>query len=474
MTRSTRLAGIVLPLALAACTVGPDYRRPEPPGGAAPQLQAAEAAGVSASPLPARWWRLFGDAALDMLVERALANNSDLRVAAANLQRARAVLSEARAGALPSAGLTTQYVRQRFGGQVFNAVGGFPPSTTDFYSVGADASYEVDLFGGVSRSIRAAIANRQAAQAQVDATRVAVAAETASTYATICALAARAVPLRRSAALAREALALAGETTRAGRTDARTLLAAESAVADAEALLVPVESEHRAALYSLAFLVGDPPEKRDEAASRCTAVPAIAEPIPVGDGRALIARRPDVRAAERQLARDTERIGVAVAAFYPAIRLNGSATLGSASLDGLGSSRSFGFSVGPTITWSLPIDGAARARVRTAKADAEGSLANFDRAVLSALRETEQALTRLGAAAKLEAELAKADAVSRKRMGLVEIRYSAGADNALAQIEARQRAAAAAAGLAQASGQRAQAQVQLFRALGGGWETPSQ
>lgn len=463
------LAGALL---VSACAVGPDYAVPPAPGGPAPRLIEAEAATTAPTPLPPQWWRLFGDPVLDTLVTRALARNTDLRVAAANLQRARALLSEARAGKLPANTINAQYVRQRFGGQVFNAIGDVPVVTTDFYTTGLDASYEIDLFGGVSRAIRAAIADAQAARAQVDAARVAVAAETARTYAEGCALAIRVSKAEETVALARRSLTLIEATTRAGYSDRRDLAAARTALAQAEAALPALLAERRASLYALAFLTGDPPEAISTQAAACAAVPELAAPLPVGDGQALLARRPDIRLAERNLARDTERVGVAVAALYPQVRLLGTPSFGAVDPGDLGSSASFGFSIGPLISWNFPFNGAARARVRAARAETEASLARFDAAVLTALQETEQALARLAGARAAEAKLAEAAAAAKDTARLTELRFKAGSEDAVRLVAVQREWRAAEAALAEAAGARAAAEVGVFRALGGGWENP--
>lgn len=467
LRRTAPLAALAL---VSACAVGPDYVVPPPPGGPAPTLTEADAAITTPTPLPPQWWRLFGDPVLDGLVTRALERNTDLRVAAANLQRTRALLSEARAGKLPSNTINAQYVRQRFGGQVFNAVSNTPVVTTDFFTTGLDASYEIDLFGGVSRAIRAAIADEQAARAQVDAARVAVAAETALTYAEGCALAVRVAKAEETVALARRSLTLVDATTRAGFTDRRDLAAARTLLAQAEAALPQLVAERRASLYALAFLTGDPPEDVSEEAAACVAVPGLSSPIPVGDGQALLARRPDIRVAERQLARDTERVGVAVAALYPSIRLLGTPSLGAAQIGDLGRASSFGFSFGPLINWNFPFNGAARAQVRAARADTDASLARFDAAVLTALQETEQALARLAGALAAEQRLGEAAAAAEETSRLTELRFKAGSDDAFRLIEVQREWRAAEAAYAEASGARAAAQVSVFRALGGGWE----
>jgi NodT family efflux transporter outer membrane factor (OMF) lipoprotein len=464
------LAPLVAALLLSACAVGPDYAIPPSPGGPTPRLTEADAANIAPTPLPPQWWRLFGDPVLDGLVTRALDRNTDLRVAAANLQRARALTSEARAGRLPSTTLNAQYVRQRFGGQVFNSIGNVPVVTTDFFTTGIDASYEVDLFGGVSRAVRAAIADEQAARAQVDAARVAVAAEVAQTYANGCALAARVRTAEETVTLARRSLSLVETTTKAGYTDRRDVAAARTALAQAEAALPQLVAERRASLYALAFLTGDPPEDVSEPAADCVAVPRLAAPLPVGDGQALLARRPDIRAAERSLAADTERVGVAIAALYPQIRLLGTPSLGAARVGDLGTAASFGFSFGPSISWNFPFNGAARARVRAARAETEGSLARFDAAVLAALQETEQALARLTGALAAEGQLREAADAAQETARLTELRFKAGSDDALRLVEVQRQWRAAEAAFAEAAGTRAAAQVSVFRALGGGWE----
>lgn len=468
-----RLAAL-LPLALAACVVGPDYKPPAPPKLADAKLQEADLARVSPSPLPTRWWRLFEDPALDRLVERALARNTDLREAAANLLRARAILAEARADRLPTNDLSAQYQRLRLGGATtlggaFGGGGGGVP-TIDLFTAGSDASYEIDLFGGVTRAIQAARADYGAAQAQVDAARVSVAAETARAYAQACSFAAQAQVARETAALQRQTLQLTQRLFTGGRGTAREVAQAQVLVEQANAQLPTFEAERRAALYALAFLTGDTPESLDVAAARCLAPPGVRQAIPVGDGQALLQRRPDVRQAERLLAADVARIGVATADLYPRISLLGSVSEGATRLGDLSRAQSFGFSFGPRISWNFPFQGAARARIRQSEAQANASLAAFDGSVLRALQETEQALARLAGAVDAEASFARAEAASGEAARIAALRFRNGADTFLQLIEAERDRAAARAQLAQARADRADAQVAVFRALGGGWE----
>lgn len=468
--RRAAVAAAAGALLAAACAVGPDYRAPGPLPAPALKLREADVASVSASPLPPRWWRLFDNPDLDRLVEKALAHNTDLRQAAANLQRARAALSEAGAGRLPTSDASVQYSRQRV--SVGNL--GARPVNTDFYAAGFDAIYEIDLFGGVTRSIQAARADHQAAQALVDASRVSVAAETAGAYADACAFAAQAAVARETAELQAGTLDLTRRLYRGGRGTERDVAQAQVLFEQAGAQVPTFEAERRAALYALAVLTGDPPAAVDAAAARCVTPPAARRPIPVGDGQALLARRPDVRAAERTLAADVARIGVATAQLYPSITLGGSVTLGAPRIGDLDRSQALTYSVGPLISWNIPFNGAARARVRQSEAVAQGSLAAFDGTVLRALQETEQALARLDGAAQREAAQTRAAAASERAAELSAIRFRAGSDNFLQLLDAERARAVARAALAQAQADRAAAQISLFKALGGGWEAAPQ
>ena len=452
---------------LAGCMVGPNYSRPAALPDPAVTLREADLPGITASPLPPHWWRLFDDANLDRLVEKALVHNTDLRQAAANLQRARAALSGTRAARLPTGEATAEYKHERTGGAL--AAGGAPAAGTDFFALGYDASYEIDLFGGVARSIQAARADVQAAQGEVDAARVSVAAETARTYASACSFADRVAVARETVDLQAKSLEITARLVSAGRGTERDLMQARALYEETRAQLPTLEAERRASLYALAVLTGDPPADLDAAADQCRTAPIVHEPIPVGDGQALLARRPDVRAAERNLAASVARIGVATAQLYPSIKLFGLVNLGAPSVGDLGKGQSFGSSLGPLISWNFP-NGAARARVREARAISNGSLAAFDGTVLHALQETEQALARLGGAVEHEVALASAAAASERAAQLTEIRYRAGSDSFLVLLVAERDRALARAALAAARADRADAQVSLFKALGGGWE----
>jgi outer membrane protein TolC len=233
--------------------------------------------------------------------------------------------------------------------------------------------------------------------------------------------------------------------------------------------LPPLMARQRTALYRLAVLTGEVPSAFPAEVAQCTTPPRVASAVPVGDGAALLRRRPDVRQAERQLAGATARIGVATAELYPNI------TLG-ASFGGVGFMKDFGdantwkFSLGPLISWNLPSTSSARVHIAQAKAGTEGALARFDAVVLNALRETESALTvyarELDRNAMLRAARDQSALASRQTAKL----YQFGRTDFLAALDADRTLATAENMLAASDAQLAADQVQLFMALGGGWE----
>ena len=194
------------------------------------------------------------------------------------------------------------------------AAGGPSHFDFDFYQLGFDASYEVDMFGRVTRSIEAAHRDAQAAAAALDGARISIAAQVAQSYADACGFAAQADVARETARLEGNTRDLTQRLLDAGRGTRRDVDQAAVLVEQANAQVPQLEGERRAQLYALAALTGRPPAELDVAAAQCRAVPKVATVIPVGDGAALLARRPDVRAAERTLAADTARIGIATVA----------------------------------------------------------------------------------------------------------------------------------------------------------------
>jgi NodT family efflux transporter outer membrane factor (OMF) lipoprotein len=483
-----RAATALLPaVALAACAVGPNYHKPTVQSDARqPFMESHASTMLSGQPLPANWWEMFQDPVLDRLMKDAFAYNTDIRQAVGNLRRARGALSQARAGLLPSTSLSAGYNRERIGTDSLSAGGGITPTAGigtggnsgpshydfDYYQVGFDASYELDLFGHVSRSIEAAHGDEQASLAALDGARISIAAQVAQSYADACGYAAQADVARETARLQGDTLRLTQRLLDAGRGTRSDVDQAAVLVEQANAQVPQLEAERRAQLYALAALTGRPPAELDAAAAQCRAVPKVQTVIPVGDGAALLARRPDVRQAERTLAADTARIGIATSQLFPSVTLAGSTTLGAPHIGDVGKSRSFSYSLGPLISWTFPNIAVARAQIKQAKGQADVSLAAFDGTVLTALKEAEQALARYSAALDRNAALGRAATAADDAAKISRMRFDAGRDSFLNLLVAEQNRDTARQALAESDSNVADSQVSLFKALGGGWENP--
>ncbi len=461
-----KLIQALMLMSTAACAVGPDYRPPERASAAPGAFVTTTATTDPALPLPDDWWRLYQDPVLDALVTRALAANTDLRVASANLARARAVLGEARAGRLPSTGVSG-------GASYGDAIQGNPVGGADrqwSYSGGLSLSWEADLFGRVGRAIEAAHADTQAVEAARDMVRVTVAAETARAYLDACAFAETAAIARASLETADHGLRIVTAQQRAGSAGRLDVERAATAVANARAAIAPADAQRSVALFELAALLGEAPSGVPADAARCAAPPSPVAALPVGDGTALLRRRPDLREAERMLAADTARIGVATADLYPRISLGASGNY--FRNDSVRGNDSFSFSLGPLLSWSFPNVAVARSRIRQAEAQGEASLAAFDGRVITALKEVEQALTLYGSERERNLALTEARTRAQTAFELADVRYRAGSIAYLDLLVAQRELIDTRAALAVSAQRLGSARVDLFKALGGGWQEP--
>jgi NodT family efflux transporter outer membrane factor (OMF) lipoprotein len=456
---------------LAGCTLGPRYQPPPtPPAGQGAFVSAAPQVFAPAPP-PPDWWRLYRDPVLDELVQQALTENADLKAAAANLARARGVLEEARAGLFPT---TTTQASATYGNRTASLQGVTTSEPRWFYDATLDVSWEVDLWGRIRRSIEAARADAEASQDAEDLVRITVAAETARAYADACAYGEELDVARRSADTADQIFQL---TTRQRDLGARSDYDVASAAVianQARAAIPNLEGQQRAALFDLAVLTGRPPEEISARAAACRTPPALGQLLPVGDGAALLRRRPDVRQADRTLAADTARIGVAEADLFPTVSLTGSASQAGASGAQLVSSRNFSYALGPLITWSFPNILPARARVRQAQAQASGDIARFDSAVLTALKEVEQALTAYASELQRNAALKAARDDARRAYDLAQVQLQNGAIGFPDLLQTERNLLQAEADLAASDQLLVSDQVTVFKTLGGGWEQAPQ
>lgn len=462
MIRRSLVAVLLSASALSACAVGPNYQAPGPIASAQGAFVSAEPTIATADAPPVDWWRLFNDPTLDGLVQEALVANKDIAIAAANLSRVRAVLSETRAGLLPSTTASASGQRVRDQNPVTGQFG-----EADAYSAGFDMSYEVDLFGRVRRSLEANRADTAAAQAALEVARISVAAETARAYADICAANAQIAVVNQTLQLQQQTYDVTARQLEVGRGTALDTSSAATQLETTRATLPPLEARRASSLFRLALLTGKSPAEAPNVVLACKTVPQVATALPVGDGAAMLARRPDVRQAERELAAATARIGVATASLYPSVTIGGSISTAAANTGDLGDD--FRFNVGPLISWNFPNIAASRARIKQAGAGAEGALANFEKANLTALQETETALTEYARELDRRTALRKARDEGAKAVRLARLRNDAGVDSLLVLLVSEKNLAQLEAQLALSDAQVTTNQIALFKALGGSW-----
>jgi NodT family efflux transporter outer membrane factor (OMF) lipoprotein len=453
-------------LALAACAAGPDYALPpSPPASSGPFLSADNPAFAPAA-LPADWWRLYDDPVLDGLVADALAANTDVRQALARIERARAGLRGARGDRLPR---TTVGAGATYGRLPESQRPAGAPREDWSYDAGIDVGYEIDLFGRVSRGIEAARGDLAASEADADAVRVLVVADTTRAYADAASGAERLRVAREIVALLDQSLGLIRKRYDAGLENGLAVARIATLREQRAAEIPAIEAERNAALFRLATLTGRAPADLPPIAGERSVALEIEQALPVGDGAALLARRPDIRAAERRLAADTARIGVATADLYPRITLGAAVGSSGTNIGDIFTGGPLRWLLGPLLSWSFPNREPIRARIDAAEADAKGSLAAFDGAVLAALEETETALSNYAHAIERRRALQAASLEAEKAARIVRAQQREGTVNSLERLDAERTLADATAQLAAQDADVSRAQIDVFRALGGGW-----
>ena len=457
-------------LFLNACVVGPSYRVPDSalvkaPGANGAFIEARDPA-LSDAPLPPNWWRLYDDPKLDGLIAEALSSNVDLRKASANLERSRASLREVQALRQPSVVIQAGVEYAQLAGEQYLQPITVPRNT--YYDTELTVGYDLDLFGGIRRGIEAARADDEAVEAARELVRVNVAAETARAYADACGAGLQLVAANRSLLLQQQSLGLTDQLRRGGRATDLDVTRSRQLLDQLSAAIPTLVGTRRNALYRLATLAGRLPAQFESDLENCQTPPRLVQPLPIGDGAALLKRRPDIHEAERQLASATAAIGVATAQLYPDIQL--ALPVGSlgATRDAFSSPTNY-FGVGAVLNWQAN-QSAARARIAQARASVRLALANFDGVVLVALRDAETALNTYVHDLQREANtrMARDDAA---RVAELEQRLLAGGRaTSLEVVDAQRTLASAEQSLAQLESAISADQVAVFLALGGGWE----
>jgi NodT family efflux transporter outer membrane factor (OMF) lipoprotein len=467
---------LLLAAALAGCTVGPNYSGPPQVAPIAPGFVRAET--PSAAPAASNWWTALNDPVLDRLIERAFDNNPDVAVAQARLRQSRAELRLQRANGAPNASATALYARARIpgldlnGSQSADNEGGSDSGGTtnlNLYNLGFDASWEIDLFGGQRRTVEAARASAEAASANVADVRVSLSAEIAQAYINLRDRQRRLALNQRSADMQARIVELTRQRFDRGAASRLDIVRLENQLAVTRADITPLNAEIDAYLDVLATLSGDAPGATDAALRRAAPVPLPPDAIAVGDPAGLLRRRPDLRAAERNLAASTARIGTAEAARFPRLSFMGIIGIGGTSLSQLGHLDDFTALAAPQLSWSFLDFGRNRARVEQAQGSRDEAEARYRSAVLGVLRDAEDSLSRFRYRRGTVATLARAKASADEAVVLSEQRYRAGTSTLIDLLDAQRQQLSAEQGLSAAEAQLTNDFVAIQKALGLGW-----
>lgn len=482
MTRAMLALGAATAM-LAGCTVGPDYARPEI---AVPATYAGPVDAAGATVDPARWWESFGDARLDALIARALADNPDIAIAASRVRAARLQEIIARAGGRPvingstaannvefsrNAGFTS--LARQFASGNGGAGIASPGSGISTIALGFDSSWELDLFGGDRRGVEGARARGEATLWSGRDAAITLAAEVADAYFALRLDQAQIALIEAEAAHQRATLDIAAHVVQAGLTPSVDVPRQRGALSATLARIEPVKADVAVRIHALGVLTGQSPDALLAELSAPASALGAPPPVPAGLPSDLLRRRPDVRAAERRLAAATADIGVAVASLYPKFSLTGTLQLLSSSFSNFVTGDSLQSTAGISATFPILDWGRRKANVGLAKEAREQAYLDYKASVLRALRDVEDPLSRIDAERRRRAVLAQALADARASAAAIGSQYRTGFVARDAVLNAEVQALAAEEQVAASDALLRQHTAALFKAIGGGWDEPA-
>ena len=433
---SFALAMASLAGALCACTtVGPDYAgAPSVAADAvkAPRLARDTTTIAQSAPLASTWWRGLDDAVLDDLVEQALRDSPSLHAAQARLRASRASLSQQEVKTRPSGSATA------LGLGVWQAPGTSESSSEHLYSVGFDATWEIDLFGGTRRAVESASAQAQAVRADLADAQVSLTAEVAQAYVALRAQQRRLALLQETAALDTQGLALMQQRFDRGVSTADELEQRKAQGEATQASVADVSAQIAASLDRLALLTGQAPGALDARLVQTSVqLPSLPQEVHVGDPAELLKRRPDIRAAERRLASSNAQIGQQTANYFPKINLLGDIGFAGSNVGKLLSGNSLSLIAVPYLSWNVLDFGRTAAAVRQAEAGRDEAVANYESAVLGALQDANTSLAQFGQQRQVLQRLLAQQASTGRTLGLEQQRRQAGVVGQLDLLDAR-------------------------------------
>jgi multidrug efflux system outer membrane protein len=445
-----------------------DYQAPEVIQVAEPTFETTEADRFETAEPVSDWWQQFNDEDLSDLVEAALEHNRSIHVAIANLNEARALAGATRRDRLPTAEVNGAATASRESNE--GLFGPLPDRNVETYNAGVDAFWELDLFGRISNRIAISDAQVDIADADLRGMYVSIAAETAFQYIELRGAQYRLAVANRNATNQTRTFELTQDLEEAGRSDRLNVVRARTQLELTQSTIPIIESEVNAHLNRLVVLTGRAlPDLRDRL-SQARSLPSIPNSVAVGDPVSMLQRRPDIAAAERQLAAATAQYNLNVADLYPKVTLFGSLGFLSTSFGELGNSSSFTGSIGPQISWAGFNMGRVHDRIDAADARTQAQLAHFEETVFRALEETHTAMVNFTKSEASRERLYNAAKASEEAVELAQLRFDAGVDDFLDVLDAERTLLNAQEALARVETQTAWQLIGVYKSLGGGWQ----
>jgi NodT family efflux transporter outer membrane factor (OMF) lipoprotein len=441
---------------------------------------------LSHGPLLAKWWTALNDAELDHVEDLALAGSPDLAVAEARLRESRAGLSSARANLYPTTGTTVTYLHVNGApAALFSSLGGGSASSSSastqgtaspadasagLYSANFDATWEIDLFGGTRRAVEGARDQAQAAEAQAQDARVTLTAEVAQAYVHLRDLQHRLALAQANADTEQQMLALTQKRRNGGTADDLDVQQLTTQLETTRAQVTPLQAQITVQLDSLAVLTGQAPGALDGELQTAAPVPAPPAQVAVGDPTSLLQRRPDIRAAERQLASQTAAIGQREAGYFPKLTLIGTLGWTSPKTATLFDSDNRSSIQAPLLQWT-PFDfGRTKASVNQAEAARDEALANYRKTVLAALQDAETSLSRYGRQRDALKDQLRVQASADRAAQLTGLKQQGGTATTLDVLDAERSRIQAQDSASQAQAMLTEDYISLQKSLGLGWQ----
>lgn len=450
---------------LGGCLLGPEHQPPEFTHPADWQSELALSTELTEAGDTA-WWKQFNDPILNRLITETAANNRDLAAAMANIEQARALRRTISADALPQVDLSAGADRSRYSRQsAFGATSG----TRNSFDAGLDASWELDLFGRVRRSIQASDARIEAEIEVLHGLQLSLLAETATAYFELRSLQAQLANTERTIELLKEVEAIARAQAEAGAISEMDLLRARGERQNLQSQLPELHTRITARIHRISVLNGRPPEHYLTTLQTPGALPEPTDRVPLGLRSDLLQRRPDIRRAERLLAATTADIGVAKAEMLPSFSLTGAIGSSARTFGDLFTAGTITNSVGAALGWPLFAAGKYSARVGAAEAAQRAAMAGYEQQVLLALEDTENALLGYGQEWKTLNHLREVLQSRKQAFAIARLRYEAGEDSFLNMIDAERSLTTTRTDLILSEERLLIRLATLYKALGGEW-----